>query len=205
MQPKIMKRGITINLDNLEKSALPSWNLVISGVNDGGILYFGGIENMSSVTSTPVTRSLDEMGIPYRFFVHPGSVQSLEQAARERGQRPEQIVRSILFRLAGGDYVMVLVAGPQQIAWPTIREYLGVSRMSMASEEEVLEQTGYPLGAVSPFGLPVPMRVLVDDSVFEEEEISIGSGVRYSTVIMKSVDLRKALGQVETGCFVCKD
>lgn len=155
--------------------------------------------------STPVTRALDDMQIPYRYFVHPGPLNSLEQAARERGQRPEQIVRSILFRLADEAYIMVLVAGPQQIAWPTLREYLGVSRMSMANKEEVLEQTGYASGAVSPLGLPRPMRILVDESVFEEEEISIGSGVRFTTVILKSADLRLALGEVEVGCFVCKD
>ena len=160
---------------------------------------------MSEVESTPVTRALDEVGVPYRFFAHQGKVHSLEQAAEERGQRPEQIVRSILFRLAKGEFVMVLVAGPQQIAWPTIREYLGVSRISMAKEDDVLTYTGYPLGAVSPFGLPGPLRILVDESVFGEGEISIGSGVRYTTVIMKSSDLRRALGEVEIGCFVCKD
>ena len=79
---------------------------------------------MSEVESTPVTRALDEIGVPYRFFAHQGKVRSLEQAAEERGQRPEQIVRSILFRLAKDEFVLILVAGPQQIAWPTIREYL---------------------------------------------------------------------------------
>ena len=51
---------------------------------------------MLSKESTPVTRALDDIGIPYRFFVHEGKVHSLEQAAEERGQRPKQIVRSIL-------------------------------------------------------------------------------------------------------------
>jgi Cys-tRNA(Pro)/Cys-tRNA(Cys) deacylase len=97
---------------------------------------------------------------------------------------------------------MVLIAGPQQITWPTLRACLGVSRMSMASEAEILAKTGYPLGAVSPFGLPSPMRILVDESVFQEEEISLGSGVRYTTVILSSRDLQRALGEVETGKFV---
>jgi Cys-tRNA(Pro) deacylase len=153
-------------------------------------------------SATPVTRALDAKGIPYRFFVHSGPVRSLEQAASERGQRPEQVVRSILFRLGKNEFVMVLVAGPSQIDWGTLRKYLGVSRMSMASREEVLAHTGYSTGAVSPFGLPEPMRILVDEAVFEEAEISIGSGVRSTTVILDSEDLRKALGDVEVSCFV---
>ena len=154
------------------------------------------------VQETPVTQALDRLSVPYRFFRHAGPVTSLEQAARERGQRPEQIIRSILFRLAADEYVLVLVAGPRQVDWPTLRRYLGITRMSMASEEEVLAVTGYPLGAVSPFGLPQPVRTLADESIFLEAEVSIGSGVRHSTVILRQEDLRRALGQIESGVFV---
>lgn len=156
----------------------------------------------AQVESTPVTRELDAKGVPYRQFTHPGPLHSLEQAARERGQRPEQVVRSILFRLSPGEFVMVLVAGPKQISWPALRAHLGVTRMSTASQEEVLKRTGYPTGAVSPFGLPEPMRILADEGVFQEEELSIGSGVRYTTVILRSKDLQNALGEVEMGRFV---
>jgi prolyl-tRNA editing enzyme YbaK/EbsC (Cys-tRNA(Pro) deacylase) len=75
----------------------------------------------------------------------------------------------------------------------------------MASEAEVLKITGYPLGAVSPLGISPPLRVLVDGSVFHEDEISIGSGIRYTTVIMRSADLRRALGMVEIGDFSASD
>ena len=160
--------------------------------------------------STPVTRALASLGIPHRLFRHPGPVHSLEQAARERGQRPEQVVRSILFRLSlrsrlrlsQDEFVMVLVAGPAQVSWPALRAYLGQSRLTMASEAEVLAATGYPLGAVSPFGLPTPLRILVDQSVLGEEEISIGSGERYATVILKATELMKALSSAEVGDFL---
>jgi len=152
--------------------------------------------------STPVTRALDQQKITYRFFRHPGKVHSLEQAAEERGQRSEQIVRSIVFRTGRDEYVMVLVAGGRQLSWSALRSYLGQSRMTMASEEEVLAVTGYRLGSVSPFGLPGKMRILVDRSVFSEEVISIGSGERYTTVIMKTKDMLEALGEYEAGDFV---
>jgi len=72
----------------------------------------------------------------------------------------------------------------------------------MAEESEILSITGYPIGAVSPLGLPDPMRVLVDLSVVQDGEISIGSGVRYTTVILAGPDLMKALGPVEVDQFV---
>lgn len=147
--------------------------------------------------SSPVSLELQKLGIPHRVFKHPGKVSSLEQAARERGQRPEQVVRSILFRLSEDEYLMVLVAGPAQISWKALRAYLGQSRLTMADKDEVLAVTGYPIGAVSPFGTTRKLRVLVDPSVFVEEVISIGSGIRGTTVILKSADLKRALGEVE--------
>ncbi len=151
---------------------------------------------------SPVTDDLDAKGIPYNVFTHPAPVESLEQAASERGQSPGQVVRSIVFRISDDEFVMVLVPGPEQISWPRLRERLGVSRMTMASKEEVRMRTGYQTGAVSPFGLPSPMRILADEKIFDQEVISIGSGVRNTAVILASADLRRALGAFEDGCFV---
>jgi len=155
--------------------------------------------------STAVTRYLDEKGISYQIFKHAGEVLSLEQAARERGQRPEQIIRSIVFRLSRGGFVIVLVAGDRQVSWQALRHHLGTSRISMATKAEVLEVTGYPLGAVSPFGTKQALRILVDRQALQEEEISIGSGVRYTAVIMQQRDFLRALEPVEVGDFAVEE
>ncbi len=96
---------------------------------------------------------------------------------------------------------MVLVAGDRQISWPVLRKHLGQSRLTLASQEEVLTVTGYQLGAVSPFGLPQPIPILVDESVFAQEEISLGSGVRGTAVILRTADLLRALTTYERGNF----
>ncbi|CAG1016354.1 Cys-tRNA(Pro)/Cys-tRNA(Cys) deacylase YbaK [Anaerolineales bacterium] len=145
----------------------------------------------------PASLALEKLGIPHQIFRHENPVTSFEQAAKERGQRAAQIVRSILFRLTGEEFVMVLIAGSAQVSWKILRRYLGSSRMTMATEEEVLAVTGYRIGAVSPLGLPNPLRVLVDESVLREEEISIGSGIRNTAIILKSADLQQALKNIE--------
>jgi Cys-tRNA(Pro)/Cys-tRNA(Cys) deacylase len=110
-------------------------------------------------------------------------------------------VRSILFRLSDNEFVMALMAGPRQISWKALRRYLGQSRLTMAKDEEVLAVTGFQPGAVSPFGLPTPLRMLVDTSVKEQEEVSIGSGVRGTTIILRTVDLLRALPAAEIDNF----
>jgi Cys-tRNA(Pro)/Cys-tRNA(Cys) deacylase len=145
----------------------------------------------------PASIALDQVGIPHRIFRHATPVTSFEQAASDRNQRPEQIVRSILFQVKPGEFVMVLMAGPDQVDWKKLRQLVKRSRVRMATEEEVLEVIGYRIGTVSPFGAKSQIRVLLDASVLREEEISIGSGVRNTAIIMKSEDVRKALGDVE--------
>ena len=145
----------------------------------------------------PVSIALDKLGIAHTVFHHAGQVNSLEQAAQERNQRPEQVVRSILFRLSGDEYLMALAAGPKQISWKILRKYVGQSRLTMASEEEVLAVTGYRIGTVSPFGLPRPLRILIDQGVLMKDEISIGSGMRKTAIIMKVTDLHRALSEAE--------
>ena len=149
----------------------------------------------------PAALNLDLLGVPYRLFEHLQPPGSLEEAARQRGQSPGQIVRSILFRLAEDQFIMVLMAGPGQISWKRIRTALGVTRISMASEAEVLAVTGFVRGAVTPLGLPRPVRILADESVFIHDEISIGSGVRGVAIILKPTDLVSALDHLEIGKF----
>ena len=143
--------------------------------------------------TTPVSNALSELNIPHRIFRHPGPVRSLEQAAEERGQLPEQVVRSLLFRISAAQFVMVLIAGSQQVDWRALRNQLNESRLTTASREEVLRVTGYELGAVAPFGMPQPVPVLVDESILASEELSIGSGVRDVTIILSREDLLRAL------------
>jgi len=145
----------------------------------------------------PASIVLENLGIPHRVFHHTMHLTSFEQAADDRKQRPEQIVRSILFQIRPEEFMMVLVAGREQVDWKRLRQLVGRSRVRMATEDEVLEVTGYRVGTVSPFGLKNQVKVLIDASVLREEEISIGSGVRNMAIIMKSADLRYALGEAE--------
>ena len=141
----------------------------------------------------PASLALDKLGIPHEVFRHAGIVTSLEQAAHERGQVPEQVVRSLVFRIGAGEYTMVLAAGPSQISWKQLRAVLGKRRLTMATEEEVLRVTGYRVGTVAPFGLPAPIRTLIDRRVLGHDRVSIGSGAPNTGIILSSRDLLRGL------------
>ena len=153
--------------------------------------------NAGQYEISPVSLELTRLGIRHRVYVHPGPIHSLEQAALERGQIPQQVVRSILFRLSGDKFIMALVSGPEQIPWGKLRRLLDQNRLTMASDEEVIRVTGYHPGTVSPFGLATPLRILADQRMFSNNEISLGSGLRGTAIILDPADLKKALPNLE--------
>ena len=155
-----------------------------------------------SASKPPASIALEKLNIPHQVFRHETPVDSFEQAASDRNQRPEQVVRSILFQVRPEEFVMVLMAGREQVDWRSLRKLVGRSRIRMATEDEVLEVTGYRIGTVSPLGMKRQVRVLIDSSVLKEDEISIGSGVSNTAIILKSADLRRALGEPEVISFV---
>jgi Cys-tRNA(Pro)/Cys-tRNA(Cys) deacylase len=161
-----------------------------------GVWYSAGM-----LITSPAIQYLEQKAIAFRIFTHTHLPASLKEAACERDQKTEQVIRSILFRIKPGQFVMVLMAGPGQISWKQVRAHLGVSRLSMATKGEVKEITGYEIGTVNPFGLPPSIRLLVDKSVFKPKEISIGCGVLGSALILKTGDLQRVLASSEIGLF----
>lgn len=149
----------------------------------------------------PVSVALTKLNIPHHVFTHQGQVRSIEQAAAERNQEVSQVVRSILFRLNQGEYAMVLIAGKQQISWKALRQHFGMSRLTMASPEEVFEVTGHQIGTVSPFGLKTPVPILADQNVFTQTAVSLGSGKSGVAIMMLTKDLKNALDGIVIGQF----
>jgi len=142
---------------------------------------------------TPVTIALDAWGVSYRLHLHQGPISSVEQAARERGLIPEQIIRSLLFRLENGEFVLVLMPGPGKVSWPKLRRRLGVTRLTTAAAEIVQSITGYPPGSVSPYGLPSTVRLLADLRLLRHTTVSIGAGIPDAGVILRTEDLLRTL------------
>ena len=152
----------------------------------------------------PVSLALNAQNAPHQVFIHEKPFKGMAEAAEAREQEISQLIRSILFRIAEDDFILVLIAGPTQLSWPALRAHLGLSRMTMATKSEVKNVTGYPIGTVAPIGLARPLRILADESVFVHDEISFGSGQHGAAIIMQMKDFQKVLGDVEIGKFAKK-
>ncbi|HHJ38975.1 MAG: hypothetical protein AXA67_10855 [Methylothermaceae bacteria B42] len=162
---------------------------------------------MTEQLSSPVTQLLEQWGIAYEWVEIPldpdkKPVRSLEELVQGRGQKPEQIVRSLLFRAGGGGFALLGAPGNAKADWAALRKALGERRLTMADMDEVLAATGYPVGAVPPIALPGTVRQLMDESVFDHDKVIIGSGVLGYALELRSEDLRKAAQNAAIGKFV---
>lgn len=161
--------------------------------------------------SSNVTKHLEQLGVLYRVIEIPLAedrkpVRSLEEIVEAQGGQKAQIVRSLLFRTKSvrdvehpqrggqsGKFVLLALPSGRKVDWGALRHHLGEKRMTMASPEEVLEATGYPVGAVPPLALPERVRLLVDESAFEHDPVVIGSGVLGYALELACDDSRRAL------------
>lgn len=125
-------------------------------------------------------------GVPHTMITH-GHVGSLAEAAVARGVEPKAVVKTLVVRKGEADYVFVLVPGDRQISWPKLRALLGVSRMSLPDADDALRVTGYPRGAITPFGSTHAWPVVADASLVGEE-ITLGGGVSGTAVRLLADD-----------------
>ncbi|MFA4841257.1 MAG: YbaK/EbsC family protein [Agrococcus sp.] len=122
-------------------------------------------------------RALDALaasGLAHEITRH-GRVGSLAEAAAARGVEPADIIKTMVVRRGEDDHLLVLVPGDRTIAWPKLRELLGVSRLSMPDADAAFAVTGFRRGTITPFGTTRPLPVVADERVLGRH-VSIGGG-----------------------------
>ena len=131
-------------------------------------------------------------GLEHRVLRH-GPVRSLAEAAQARGVEPAAVVKTLVVRRADDDYLFVLVPGDRTIAWPKLRDLLGVSRLSMPDAATALAATGYERGTITPFGSTTTWPVVADERLLGHE-VTLGGGAHGVAVAVSADAVVAALG-----------
>lgn len=129
------------------------------------------------LTPDDLQRFIDKHNIAGEILILDAPTPTVEVAAQVMDTRPEQIIKSVLFMI-NTERVLAIAGGTQPIERRVIAALYGVGRkrVKLAPPEIVLETTGYPVGAVPPFGHPSPIRTLLDPRVLEHTEVFGGGG-----------------------------
>lgn len=102
---------------------------------------------------------------------------TVEAAAQAVHATPEQIIKSILF-IVDGRPVLAVACGTMNIGRRPIADLYGVGkkRVKLATRAQVLETSGYEVGAMPPFGHMHPLPTVIDCRVLDLAEAYAGGG-----------------------------
>lgn len=138
--------------------------------------------------STSITELLYSKQVDFRLLCHQTPATTIEDAAKQRGVLPSQMVKSILLRDMGGLYALACVPGDQQVDPKKVRAFLQCRRMTCVDAEHVKEVTGFALGTVAPIALKVPLPIVMDPSL-QQERVNISSGNNMAGLELRFSDL----------------
>ena len=125
----------------------------------------------------------------------PTHTPTVELAAQAVGTDPDRIVKSLLF-LVEGRPLVVVACGVGRVDQRAIASWFGVGRkrVRLASPAEVLAATGYPIGALPPFGHRQPLPTLIDRRALVHPEVYAGGGSIDALVRLNPADIQRLTG-----------
>lgn len=124
----------------------------------------------------------------------PVETPTVAAAADAVNVKPEQIIKSLLF-MADGSPVLVIANGLTRIHRKRLATVLDMSRrrIKIANAEQVLDITGYAVGAVPPFGHPTRLPTLLDAGVLVESTIYGGGGESNALMRLSTIELQRVI------------
>ncbi|XID90591.1 YbaK/EbsC family protein [Paenibacillaceae bacterium WGS1546] len=123
-----------------------------------------------------VQNKLIELGYPNKVIELPDSTRTAQEAADSIGCEVAQIAKSIIFRLQNSDKPLLVVAsGVNRINEKQIGNQLG-EKLGKADADFVREQTGFVIGGVPPLGHIESILTLIDEDLFQYDEIWAAAG-----------------------------
>ena len=133
---------------------------------------------MSALNKEPVKRAKEAL----KKFKSEIKVIELEQTARTANDAANSlntevgsIVKSLLFRNEG-NFLLCLVSGDKRCSLNKLKKIFNSKDLSMASPDEVKDQTGYTIGGVSPVGHKNKLEILVDESLNRFKNLYAAAG-----------------------------
>ena len=133
---------------------------------------------MTALNKEPVKRAKEAL----KKFKSEIKVIELEQTARTANDAANSlntevgsIVKSLLFRNEG-NFFLCLVSGDKRCSLNKLKKIFNSKDLSMASPDEVKDQTGYTIGGVSPIGHKNKLEIFVDESLNRFKNLYAAAG-----------------------------
>lgn len=121
-----------------------------------------------------VRRFFTERGLEDPVFSLDESGATVELASKSMGVEPELIAKTLAFKVKD-DNILIVTRGDYKIDNKKYKQYFK-AKAKMLEHDEVAEITGHPVGGVCPFGLKNDMKIYLDISIKDYENIYPAAG-----------------------------
>ena len=124
---------------------------------------------------TNAARILDGLGIAYtlqEYEVDPEDLRATTVAAKI-GMPAEQVFKTLLCAVGGGEYVFAVVPGDAELDFKKLARAAGVRKAEMAALKDVQPLTGYIRGGVTVFGARKAYPAFADETIELFDVISV--------------------------------
>ena len=108
-------------------------------------------------------------------LVLDSSARTANDAANSLNTEVGSIVKSLLFRNEE-NFLLCLISGDKRCSLNKLKKIFNSKDLSMASPDEVKDQTGYTIGGVSPVGHKNKLEILVDESLNRFKNLYAAAG-----------------------------
>jgi len=132
-----------------------------------------------------VVRVLDTIGVTYEMVECDPEFADTAAFCEKYGFPPEQSGNTILIASKRGEKkysACIALAHTRLDVNHTVRDLMGIRRLSFASADETAELTGMMIGGVTPFCLPDDLPVYVDSRIITLDYVILGGGSRSAKV-----------------------
>ena len=103
------------------------------------------------------------------------TARTANDAANSLNTEVGSIVKSLLFRNEE-NFFLCLVSGDKRCSLNKLKKIFNSKDLSMASPDEVKDQTGYTIGGVSPVGHKNKLEIFVDESLNRFKNLYAAAG-----------------------------
>lgn len=152
---------------------------------------------MSKAPSTPATRLLRELKIPYTEHLytyqdHGGTL----VAAQSLGVDEHAVVKTLVMEDEAARPLIVLMHGDREVSTKALARQIGCKTVHICKPEVATRHSGYLVGGTSPLGTRKPMPVYVERSILALERAYLNGGSRGFLVGVAPADLERAVRTV---------
>jgi Cys-tRNA(Pro) deacylase len=151
-------------------------------------------------TAQKVAAAARDLGLNITFKEFEATTRTAEDAAKAIGCTVAQIVKSLVFVVAGQP-IMALVSGPNRLDEAKLAALCGVSKnkIKRADAEAARAVTGFAIGGVPPFGHATKLPIYIDQDFLQFEVIWAAAGTPNAVFAITPAELVRVTGGVVAG------